>query len=59
MMRTIKCIRRKRGVRLKEADAAVNVDSLVQSMSTVNGQMEENSTAARNLKEESAAFANV
>ena len=40
-------------------DAAVNVDSLVQSMSTVNGQMEENSTVARNLKEESAAFANV
>ena len=59
MMRTIKCIRRKRGVRSKETDAAVNVDSLVQSMSTVNGQMEENSTAARNLKEESAAFANV
>lgn len=40
-------------------DAAVNVDSLVQSMSTVNGQMEENSTVARNLKEESAAFTNV
>lgn len=38
-------------------DAATNIDSLVQSMSTVNGQMEENSTVARNLKEESAAFA--
>ena len=38
-------------------DAATNIDSLVQSMSTVNGQMEENSTAAKNLKEESAAFA--
>lgn len=40
-------------------DAAVNVDSLVQSMATVNGQMEENSTVARNLKEESEAFTNV
>lgn len=38
-------------------DAAANIDSLVQSMSTVNGQMEENSTVAKNLKEESAAFA--
>lgn len=38
-------------------DAATNSDSLVQSMSTVNGQMEENSTVAKNLKEESAAFA--
>ena len=38
-------------------DAASNIDSLVQSMSTVNGQMEENSTVAKNLKEESAAFA--
>ena len=38
-------------------DAATNIDSLVQSMSTVNGQMEENSTMAKNLKEESAAFA--
>ena len=38
-------------------DAATNIDSLVQSMSTVNGQMEENSTVAKNLKEESAAFA--
>lgn len=40
-------------------DAATNIDSLVQSMSTVNGQMEENSTVAKNLKEESAAFASV
>lgn len=38
-------------------DAATNIDSLVQSMSTVNGQMGENSTVAKNLKEESAAFA--
>ena len=38
-------------------DAATNIDSLVQSMSTVNGQMEENSTVAKNLKEESTAFA--
>lgn len=38
-------------------DAATNIDSLVQSMSTVNGRMEENSTVAKNLKEESAAFA--
>ena len=38
-------------------DAATNIDSLVQSMSTVNGQMEENSAVAKNLKEESAAFA--
>lgn len=38
-------------------DAATNIDSLVQSMSTVNGQMEENSTVVKNLKEESAAFA--
>lgn len=40
-------------------DAATNIDFLVQSMSTVNGQMEENSTVAKNLKEESAAFASV
>lgn len=40
-------------------DAATNIDSLVQSMSTVNGQMEENSTVAKNLKEESATFASV
>lgn len=38
-------------------DVATNIDSLVQSMSTVNGQMEENSTVAKNLKEESATFA--
>lgn len=38
-------------------DAATNIDSLVQSMSTVNGQMEENSTVAKNIKEESATFA--
>jgi len=38
-------------------DAATNIDFLVQSMSTVNGQMEENSTVAKNLKEESATFA--
>lgn len=38
-------------------DAATNIDFLVQSMSTVSGQMEENSTVAKNLKEESAAFA--
>ena len=38
-------------------DAATNIDYLVQSMSTVNGQMEENSTVAKNLKEESATFA--
>jgi len=38
-------------------DAATNIDFLVQSMSTVNGQMEENSTVAKNLKEESTAFA--
>ena len=40
-------------------DAATNVDSLVQSISTVNNQMEENSEVAKNLKEESAAFVNV
>ncbi len=40
-------------------DAATNIDSLVQSISTVNGQMEENSVVARNLKDESAAFTNV
>lgn len=40
-------------------DAATNIDSLVQSMSTVNGQMEENSAVAKNLKEESEAFVNV
>ena len=39
--------------------AATNVDSLVQSISTVNDQMEENSEVAKNLKEESDAFINV
>ena len=37
-------------------DAAVNVDSLVQSISVVNGQMEENSAVAKALKEESENF---
>ena len=41
----------------ESANGATNIDSLVQSMSTVNGQMEENSTVAKNLKEESATFA--
>lgn len=41
------------------SDAAVNVDSLVQSISTVNTQMEENSEVARNLKDESSNFVNV
>ncbi len=40
-------------------DAAVNVDSLVQSMSEVHGKMEENSSVAKNLKDESANFVNV
>lgn len=40
-------------------DAAVNVDSLVQSMSQVHGKMEENSSVAKNLKDESANFVNV
>lgn len=40
-------------------DAAVNVDSLVQSMSEVHGKMEENSSVAKNLKDESANFINV
>lgn len=40
-------------------DAAVNVDSLVQSLSEVNGKMEENTQVANNLKEESASFVNV
>lgn len=40
-------------------DAAVNVDSLVQSMSEVHGKMEENSSLAKNLKDESANFVNV
>ena len=40
-------------------DAAVNVDSLVQSMSQVHGKIEENSSVAKNLKDESANFVNV
>ena len=40
-------------------DAAVNVDSLVQSMSEVHGKMEENSSVAKNLKDESAHVVNV
>ena len=40
-------------------DAAVNVDSLVHSMSEVHGNMEENSSVAKNLKDESANFVNV
>lgn len=40
-------------------DAAVNVDSLVQSMSEVHGNMEENSSVAKSLKDESANFVNV
>lgn len=40
-------------------DAAVNVDSLVQSMSEVHGKMDENSSVAKNLKDESANFVNV
>lgn len=40
-------------------DAATDVDSLVQSISEVNGKMEENTQVANNLKEESASFVNV
>ena len=40
-------------------NAAANVDSLVQSIAIVRGQMEENSVVAGNLKEEAAAFINV
>ncbi len=40
-------------------DAAMNVDSLVQSISDVNGQMQENSSVAKNLKEEAENFVNV
>ncbi len=40
-------------------EAATNIDSLVQSMSIVNEQMEENSSVAKNLKSESEAFVNV
>ena len=39
-------------------EAATNIDSLVQSMSIVNDQMEENSSVAKNLKSESEAFVN-
>ena len=58
MTEAIACIRRAVEESGKgETHAATKIDSLVQSMSTVNGQMEENSTVAKNLKEESAAFA--
>ncbi len=40
-------------------DAAVNIDSLVQSISQVSTQMNENSAVAKNLKEESESFTNV
>ncbi|WP_075720669.1 methyl-accepting chemotaxis protein [Roseburia sp. 499] len=40
-------------------DAAVNIDSLVQSISQVSTQMTENSAVAKNLKEESENFTNV
>lgn len=40
-------------------DAAVNIDSLVQSIATVTDQMEENSTVAKTLKAESENFTNV
>ena len=40
-------------------DAAISVDSLVQSISQVHGQMEENSAVAKNLKDESENFINV
>ncbi len=40
-------------------DAATDIDSLVQSLDTVNSRMKENSTVAKNLKQESEAFANV
>ncbi len=40
-------------------DAAVNIDSLVQSIATVTDQMEENSTVAKTLKAESENFKNV
>ena len=40
-------------------DAAVSVDSLVQAIAVVNGQMEENSAVAKNLKDESESFVNV
>lgn len=40
-------------------DAAVNIDSLVQAITEVNSQMEENSAVAKNLKEESENFVSV
>lgn len=40
-------------------DAAVNVDSLVQAISKVHGQMQENSEVAKTLKAESENFVNV
>ena len=40
-------------------DAAVSVDSLVQAIAVVNGQMEENSAVAKSLKDESESFVNV
>lgn len=40
-------------------DSAVNVDSLVQAMSTVTEQMNENSRVAKALKAESESFKNV
>lgn len=41
------------------SDSAVNVDSLVQAMSTVTEQMNENSRVAKALKAESESFKNV
>ncbi len=41
------------------SDAAVNVDSLVQSLSSVNDQMTETKTASDDLQAESANFTNV
>lgn len=40
-------------------DAATNIDSLVQSLDTVNHQMKDNSAVAKNLKQQSEAFVNV
>ncbi len=40
-------------------DAATNIDSLVQSLDTVNHQMKDNSAIAGNLKQQSEAFVNV
>lgn len=40
-------------------DAAVSIDSLVQSIAEVRSQMEENSRVAKTLKEESENFVNV